>query len=102
MCGLALGALPLRLAQAVIAGQQRRGVHGPAFVPDALCGERHARGACRARSLRYKKAAGRPAVLIIAQRRAVTNKKQRLFAIRRKIRQAGDAARGIRQQAAAR
>ena len=86
-CGQTLGPLPLGLAQPVIIRQQSLGQDGFAPLSHLLCHMGHRSGTAIAESRRYTEHARDIAIFIIAQSCAITNKKQRLFAIFYKIRQ---------------
>ena len=86
-CGQTLGPLPLGLAQPVIIRQQSLGQDGFAPLSHLLCHIGHRSGTAIAESRRYTEHARDIAIFIIAQSCAITNKKQRLFAIFYKLSQ---------------
>ena len=91
-CGQTLGPLPLGLAQPVIIRQQSLGQNGFAPLSHLLCHIGRRSGTAIAESRRYTEHTRDIAIFIIAQSRAITNKKQRLFAIFYKLGQVGHGA----------
>ena len=87
-----LGPLPLRLTQPVIIRQQSLGQDGFAPLGHLLCHIGHRSGTAIAESRRYTEHTRDIAIFIIAQSCAITNKKQRLFAIFYKLGQVGNGA----------
>ena len=88
-CGQTLSPLPLGLAQPVIIRQQSLGQNGFAPLGHLLCHIGHRSGTAIAESWRYTEHARDIVIFIIAQSCAITNKKQRLFAIFYKLGQVG-------------
>ena len=81
LCGQTLGSLPLGLTQPVVVRQQGLGQDGFAPLGHLLCHIGHRSGAAIAEGRGHAEHARDAAVFIIAQSRAITNKKQGLFAI---------------------
>ena len=79
--------LPLRLTEAVVVRQQRLRQHSLSGCGHLLCHKCYGSGAAAPQRRECLQHARHIAVFIIAQTRAITNKKQRLFAIFYKISQ---------------
>ena len=86
-CGQTLGPLPLGLAQAVIIRQQGLGQNGLASLGHLLGHQGHGSGPAAPQGRGRFEHTRHTAVFIIAQRCAITNKKQGLFAIFYKLSQ---------------